>query len=98
MTLVGVALLRLIQIAVWLLVARALISWVPLLFPSFRPPGVVAAIFTFIHRVTEPPLRWVRRFVRPLPMGGASLDLSFIVWFVFLMLAQRMVVLIFLRV
>ena len=95
MTLIGLALLWLLRLAIWLLVARALVSWVPLLFPRFRPRGALAAVFSFIYKVTEPPLHWLRRYVRPLPLGGAALDLSFMVWFILLLVAQRMVVMIF---
>ncbi|WP_213816355.1 YggT family protein [Glaciihabitans sp. dw_435] len=41
---------------------------------NFRPRGLglVLAVFTF--SVTDPPLRFVRRFVKPVRLGGASLD------------------------
>jgi len=91
MRLVGEALLVLINVALGLLLARALFSWFKLLFPSVRLPEPVVKVFDFLHRITEPPLKWLRRYLRPVGMGEVSLDLSFMVWFVVLLLAQRIV-------
>ena len=95
MSLIGNLLSWALSICVWLLVLRAIVSWVPMLVPSFRPQGALAGAFGLIYRVTEPPLRWLRRFIPSPRIGAASLDLSFMVWFVVLLLAQRMVVVIF---
>ncbi|MCL2652387.1 MAG: YggT family protein [Propionibacteriaceae bacterium] len=78
-------------VALCLLMLRALLSWVPLIFPSFRPHGAVASAIDLVNRVTDPPIRWMRRFVPPIRLGVASLDLSLIVWFVVLMVTQRIV-------
>jgi len=91
MRLVGEALLVLINVALGLLLARALFSWFQLLFPSVRLPDLVIRVFDFLYRITEPPLRWLRRYIKPVGAGGISLDLSFMVWFVVLLLAQRIV-------
>ena len=95
MRLLGEALLWLLGAYLWVLAIRAVLSWIPLMFPSFRPVGAVATLFDWLRRLTEPPLRWLRRFIRPIRLGAASLDLSFMVLFVLLLLAQRMVVSIF---
>lgn len=97
MVLVGQVLLWIINIYLWLLVIRAVLSWVPLLWSSFRPRGAAAMVIDWLARLTEPPLRLVRRLIRPLRLGGGgvSLDLSFIVLFVLLMVVQRMVVVVF---
>ena len=74
-----------------LLLLRALVSWVPLFAPSFRATGAVATAIDLVNRVTDPPMRFVRRFLPPIRLGVASLDLSLIVCFVVLMVAQRIV-------
>jgi len=78
-------------VAMCLLVIRALLSWVPMIAPSFRPSGAVASAIDLVNRLTDPPIRWMRRFVPPIRLGLASLDLSLIVWFVVLWVAQRIV-------
>jgi len=78
-------------VAMCLLMLRALLSWVPMFAPSFRATGAVATAIDLVTRVTDPPMRWVRRFLPPIRLGVASLDLSLIVCFVVLMVAQRIV-------
>jgi YggT family protein len=36
-----------------------------------------------VFTITDPPLRFVRRFVPPLRLGGISLDLAFLVLLIF---------------
>ncbi len=55
----------------WLLIARILMSWVPDVENS--------KVGRFLVSVTEPYLGIFRRFIPPLPLGGAYLDLSPIV-------------------
>jgi len=78
-------------VALSLLMLRALLSWVPLIFPMFRASGAVASAINLVNRVTDPPVRLVRRFLPPIRLGVASLDLSLIVLFVVLLVAQRIV-------
>ena len=95
MTLVGIILIWILRVAMWLLVARAIMSWIPLIFPTYRPRGVVGGVFTAICAVTDPPMHWMQRFIRPIRLGATSLDLSLMVWFVVLLLAQRIVMWVF---
>jgi len=95
MIIVGRVLLIVLDVALWVLVARALISWVNILVPPSRLPWPVVWVFDLVTRITEPPLRWLRRWVRPVRLGAVSLDLSFMVWFVVLLIAQRIVAVVF---
>lgn len=70
----------LIQLYSWVLVARALISWIPNLDPY--NPAV-----QFLYQITEPVLEPVRRLIPPL---GGTIDISMIVVFFALMILQRM--------
>lgn len=47
---------------------------------DWQPRGVVLLIVEGVFAVTDPPLRLLRRFI-PLRVGGASIDLAFIVLF-----------------
>ncbi len=49
----------------WLIIGRAVVSWVS--------PDPYNPIVQFLHRVTEPVLAPVRRWI---PMGGLGLDIS----------------------
>jgi YggT family protein len=48
-------------------------------FTQYRPTGAAAVAFEFVYTVTDPPLRFLGRFIPPLRMGNFSLDLSFLV-------------------
>jgi YggT family protein len=53
------------------LFVRMILDWVSVLAPRWYPKGV--------YQLTEPPLRWLRRYIRPIPMGPIAMDVSFIV-------------------
>ncbi|WP_418969778.1 YggT family protein [Alloscardovia omnicolens] len=64
-----------------ILFIRLVLDWVAVL-SRWQPRGVVYTLVNAVYVVTDPPLNFLRRFIKPLPMGPMYLDLSFIVlWF-----------------
>lgn len=61
------------------LFVRMILDWVSVLAPRWYPKGVVASLINVVYQLTEPPLRWLRRYIRPIPMGPTAMDVSFIV-------------------
>ncbi|WP_444149938.1 YggT family protein [Bifidobacterium bifidum] len=61
------------------LFVRMILDWVSVLAPRWYPQGVVASLINVVYQLTEPPLRWLRRYIRPIPMGPIAMDVSFIV-------------------
>ena len=61
------------------LFVRMILDWVSVLAPRWYPKGVVASRINVVYQLTEPPLRWLRRYIRPIPMGPIAMDVSFIV-------------------
>ena len=57
--------------------ARFIMSLV-LAFTEYRPTGAAAVAFEFVYTVTDPPLRFLHRFIPDLTMGRFALDMSFI--------------------
>ena len=96
MEIVGLVLYRVLQIFNLILIVRALISWVTVLSPQFRPRGIVLVLFEAIYTVTDPPLKLLRRWIRPVRLGLVSLDLAFIVLWILILVLQRVIVWIFL--
>ena len=43
---------------------------------SWRPSGLLLPILDVTYTITDPPLKFVRRFVPPIQLGGISLDLA----------------------
>jgi len=63
-----------LQIYVWLIIIRAILSWI-----RIRPTGIWLKIVQFIAVITEPVLRVFRRIIPSIRIGRAYLDISFIV-------------------
>nr|WP_076389668.1 YggT family protein [Vaginimicrobium propionicum] len=95
MVYIGIAILWVLRIIVWLLIARMIISWIPIFAPTWRTPAFVAAIFEVIYTLTDPPIRFVGKYVKPLRLGGVSLDLGFMVVFLIVLALQRLTVIFF---
>jgi YggT family protein len=55
---------------------------------NWRPNSFLLAIFEVIYSITDPPMKYVQRFVPPLRLGGVALDLSFIVLLIAINLLQ----------
>ncbi len=73
------------------LTARAVLSLVPLFVREWQPRGILLVVAEFVYTLTDPPLRFLGRFVPPLRLGGTQWDVGFLVLFLGLSLAQRVV-------
>jgi len=63
-----------LQIYVWIIILRAILSWL-----RITPIGVWLKIYKFIMEITEPFLRIFRRMIPSIKIGKVYLDISFIV-------------------
>jgi YggT family protein len=61
-----------------LLFARMILSWVPVLVRDWEPRGPMLVVAEIIYSVTDPPLRLLRKVLRPVRIGNMMLDLAFI--------------------
>lgn len=69
-----------------ILFIRMVVDWI-LVLSRRAPSGVWGRIVSVLYDLTEPPLRWLRRYIRPIPLGAVSLDVAYMVlWFVILLL------------
>ena len=82
-----------LQIFLIALFGRVIFDYVRMFSPSFRPRGIVLVVAEFVYGVTDPVMRFVRRFIPPLRLGPVAIDLSFIAVFIvvhtLISLAQR---------
>lgn len=67
---------------------RIIIDYVRMFAKNWRPGAILLAFFEFIYSITDPPMKFVQRFVPPLRLGGIALDLSFIVLLIAINLLQ----------
>jgi YggT family protein len=62
-----------------LLFARFVVDWVQVFARTWTPHGAVLVVLEVVYSVTDPPIRFIRRFVPPLRLGAIMLDTSFII-------------------
>jgi len=84
-------LLNLLTFFKWVLFARLIIDYVRMFARNWRPNSFLLALFEFVYAITDPPMKFVGRFVPPLRIGGVALDLSFIVILLALNFASTLV-------
>ncbi len=76
MYLIGEILRWLLQVYFYVLVGRFIIELYLSLSRGARPNGVVLVLFEIVMTLTDPPLKFIRRFVRPVRLGAVALDFS----------------------
>jgi len=59
---------------------------------TWAPHGILLVIAEGIFTVTDPPLRFLRRYIPPLRLGRVALDLSFMVLFFVVLILVNVVV------
>lgn len=74
MTVLAFALGTALQVYLWLLIARFFIDLVRSVNPGFRPQGLILVLLEIIMTLTDPPLKLVRRFIKPVRVGSLALD------------------------
>ena len=78
----GGLLADLLQLFLLCLFLRLILDYVRMASATWRPRGILLVVADFIYAVTDKPLRFVRRFVKPLRIGGVSIDLSMLILFI----------------
>jgi len=73
------------------LIGRLIFEYVQQFARSWRPRGAMLVFVSAIYGLTDPPLRFLRRIIPPLRLGGVSLDLSFLVLFFIVSMLMRVV-------
>jgi YggT family protein len=64
-----------------LLIARMILSWIQVYAKSWSPTGILLVIAEGVYSATDPPLRFLRRYIPSVRLGSVALDLSFILLF-----------------
>ncbi len=77
--LVITALLFVLNLFFAALICRLILDWIQMLAREWRPRGPVLLLAEVVYTVTDPPLKFLRRLIPPLSLGGIRLDLAFLV-------------------
>ena len=78
---VGSLLASVLQIFLLALLGRLIFDYVQMFSRTWRPKGIILYFVEAIYTITDPPMKFVGRFVPPLRLGAISLDMSFIALF-----------------
>jgi YggT family protein len=89
---VATVLYFLLTIFLWLLLIRLVVDWVQVFARSWSPKGPVLVVLEVVYSATDPPIKFVRRFVPPLKIGSVALDTSFLIVLISVYLLQMVVV------
>lgn len=68
-----------LQVFFFVLVGRFILDLILTSNPTFRPRGAVLIIAEVIMTITDVPLNFVRKYVKPIRFGVISLDLAWTV-------------------
>ena len=89
MSIVGQVATVVLWVFLLLLIFRVVMEFVFQFARSYRPRGVMLVAVESTFTATDPPLRLLRRYIRPLRLGGVGFDLSFIIlWVIVYLLIQ----------
>ena len=72
------------------LICRLVLDWIQVLARQWRPRGPLLFFAEGVYTVTDPPLKFLRRMIPPLSLGGVRLDLAFLVLILIVSFALRL--------
>jgi YggT family protein len=80
-TIVKIVLTYVLYLYLLLLLGRLIFSWIQAFSRSWTPRGPVLVVAETVFTATDPPLKFLSRFIPVLRLGSVALDLSFMVLF-----------------
>lgn len=67
----------LLVVYILVLLARVVLEYIPLFNREWRPRGIGLVLAEIVFTLTDPPLKFFRRFIPPLRLGPVAIDLAF---------------------
>ena len=92
MDILKVVLTYLLTLYLVVLIGCMILSWINVFVRPWYPPRFVKLVAEGIFTLTDPPLKLLRRYIPPLRLGTVSLDLSFMVLFIVVLILLQVVV------
>jgi YggT family protein len=92
MDILKVVLTYLLTVYLVVLIGCMILSWINMFVRPWYPPRIVKLLAEAIFTLTDPPLKFLRRYIPPLRLGTVSLDLSFMVLFIVVLILLRVAV------
>lgn len=77
-----------IQVFWYMLLARIVVEMIASFSRGWSPKGFFAVVAEALFTITDPPVKALRRVIKPVRLGQVSLDLSVLVLFLILMVLR----------
>jgi YggT family protein len=90
---VKIVLFYVLSIYLVILLGRLIFSWIQTFSRSWAPSGPLLIVAEVVFTATDPPLRFLRRYIPAVRLGTVALDLSFMVLFFVVIFAMQAVTL-----
>ena len=92
MDILKIVLIYVLSLYLVVLIGRMIISWVQAFARSWYPHGVILVVAETIFTLTDPPLKFLRRYIPPLRIGRVAMDLSYMVLFIVVLILLQVAV------
>ena len=92
MEILKVVLTYLLSIYLVVLIGRMIFGWIQVFARSWRPTGVVLVLAETIFTLTDPPLKFLRRYIPPLRLGTVAMDLRYMVLIIVVLILLQVAV------
>ena len=76
------------QIFWYMLLARIVVEMIASFSRGWSPRGILAGVLEWLFTITDPPVKALRKVIKPVRLGQVSLDLSVLVLFVIIIVIQ----------
>lgn len=84
MTIVAAIAYYVLQFFILLMWIRLIVDFVRSARPGWRPASVLLVLFSVMYAITDPPVKLVRRVIKPVRFGAVSIDFA---WTIVLIVA-----------
>ena len=86
-----VLLLYIVMIFRFMLLARIVVEMIASFSRGWSPRGFFAVVLEVLFTVTDPPVKALRKVIKPVRLGQVSLDLSVLVLFIILIVLELVI-------
>ncbi len=86
----GAIIYQVLWLYLMLMIGRLVFDYVQMFARTWRPSGFMLVLVELIYSLTDPPLKFIRRFVPPLRIGSVSLDISFLIVIIGIQIAMSL--------
>ena len=92
MDVLKVVLTYVLDVYLVVLIGCLILSWINMFVRPWYPPRIIKALALGIFALTDPPLKFLRRYIPSLKLGTVSLDLSYLVLFIVVLILLQVTV------